>query len=599
MTRIKDLLIMKIKNILAMTILTSCWSMDNCLGSQGQQIDQQLNIDIAKICIPQNTQEVQNFISLEKGEKTIGLWKVFPYIRELAERVEDKFNERFIALMKEDKLFQSTPLLSNPRAIECNLINTNGKICIEYPDEGCIIHAVLGHDETFYKSYRFVDKELEDKFEENSRSDILGLCPISIDILSNTDKRINRVINIGIALCKSLCGALQISGNDLKYCECKTCETNVAIKNEDDITDCFSKRENVKVVFQGQNSGYTVYAKMSPGYYVQFSTLFNKDKQTKLPENKSITASTIEIIKDSVYKSPTNNPWLFGLCGSRVNVLDMGYNITSDDIINMFTNENNKIRIKQVEINTEKLDTCKYETSEPFSVDRKTFNFVFDIQSQTIKMEEGDGNWQSAKGGKKQKYKIMNSSNFMRTQYAISKYHEYPIVIFNTLLDEYSDQKIDFVLPSGIQKYLSNLLIKEVFDRKIDLELPYLDASLFSINQTQLKGLFRKKGVASCKGKKFPALEHCQQTIKKESNISLQRVDGITLPESVQDINLSRSEVGSISSVQEVQIIHQLTINAGGNVSINCQSSTTSKAPNQNKKSTSKKSNTKKQAKKK
>lgn len=162
-------------------------------------------------------------------------------------------------------------------------------------------------------------------------------------------------------------------------------------------------------------------------------------------------------------------------------------------------------------------------------------------------MEKGDGNWKSAKGGKKEKYPIMESSNFMRTQYAISHYQKHPIVIFNTLLDEYSDQEIDFELPSGIQKYLSNLLIEKVFDSPIDLELPYLDASLFSINQTQLRGLFRKKGFASCDCQEFSALELCQQTIKSEE-------DSITLAK---------------------------------------------KAPNQNKKSTSKKSNTKKQAKKK
>lgn len=88
---------------------------------------------------------------------------------------------------------------------------------------------------------------------------------------------------------------------------------------------------------------------MAPQGFQRYSSIRTQKISHKV---KEATDKTIQAIINIANEIPTNNPWLFGICGSPVNVLKIGYNITSKDIINIFTNKNNKIRIEQVEINT-------------------------------------------------------------------------------------------------------------------------------------------------------------------------------------------------------------------------------------------------------
>ena len=62
---------MRIKNILAMSILASCGLIVNEMYAINKN---KLKIDIAKICTPQNTKTVHDFIFCHQEKQKIDLW---------------------------------------------------------------------------------------------------------------------------------------------------------------------------------------------------------------------------------------------------------------------------------------------------------------------------------------------------------------------------------------------------------------------------------------------------------------------------------------------------------------------------------------------
>lgn len=149
---------MKIK--IAMTLLTSCGLIGDCLcmkEQSHQQTTNELKIDIEKICIPECTQEVRDFISAESEKKTISLEKIFPRIKTLAEYVEGEFNKQFINTIRNKLTPQHQQNLeTGSNNVNCQFINISGKVYIKYPTQGNIIHALLGHDNSFTGGYIYI-----------------------------------------------------------------------------------------------------------------------------------------------------------------------------------------------------------------------------------------------------------------------------------------------------------------------------------------------------------------------------------------------------------------------------------------------------------